>query len=619
MSRLWVPGLMALFLFSQSAKGQVEVEPWGNITGIRVEGQLMEFESTLNVVGNNWSNIQATAKERQRPLYSREGNKQIITTQIDSVYFKEVVEDSSEGVANVSITVTAHSAVNMRGIFFGIKVPGMKGLALSASGIKFTAAHRQLELTFDRDDMVTGPSGGSIDSWLYVPIQQDSMQTGQVVQRSFIIKATGDIDRTPIHLSLNTTRTGRAFAGLGGNFRIQNPTTDPGVIDYNLEHLRVAWARVEFPWRFWQPGLTDQPVDSAMAGKIHPAVQRAINMASRLSKKGIPLILSAWFPPDWAIEGPYKSKPGPDGVWGNPLSASHMEDIYASITGYILYLKKAYGVEIKLFSFNESDLGINVRMTAQQHNVLIKALGAYFIAHGLGTKMLLGDNSDATTYAFIDPAMNDAGALPYIGAVSFHSWRGWDTATLQKWADAASRLKLPLIVAEGSIDAAAWNYPAIFREQTYALKEISLYTRLLAICQPVSILQWQLTTDYSLLTGGGVWGDNGPLTPTQRFWNLKQLADTPPGLMAMPLTCDRPEVVCAALGDNVKGVYVLHLVNNGASRAVVLSGLPTRVKQLRVYITNKNKAVEEEQRVAVSKGMARFTLEAMSYVSLISE
>jgi len=258
-------------------------------------------------------------------------------------------------------------------------------------------------------------------------------------------------------------------------------------------------------------------------------------------------------------------------------------------------------------------------MTAQQHNVLIKGLGAYFIAHGLGTKMLLGDNSDATTYAFIDPAMNDAGALPYIGAVSFHSWRGWDTATLQKWADAASRLKLPLIVAEGSIDAAAWNYPAIFREQTYALKEISLYTRLLAICQPVSILQWQLTTDYSLLTGGGVWGDNGPLTPTQRFWNLKQLADTPPGLMAMPLTCDRPEVVCAALGDNVKGVYVLHLVNNGASRAVVLSGLPTRVKQLRVYITNKNKAVEEEQRVAVSKGMARFTLEAMSYVSLISE
>ena len=125
------------------------------------------------------------------------------------------------------------------------------------------------------------------------------------------------------------------------------------------------------------------------------------------------------------------------------------------------------------------------------------------------------------------PALNDPATYPYIGAVSFHSWRGWDTATLQKWADAAAQLHLPLLVGEGSIDAAAWAYPAIFLEQTYALKEISLYTRLLAICQPESILQWQLTSDYSPLAGGGIFGDTSALHPTQRFWNLKQLASTP--------------------------------------------------------------------------------------------
>ena len=96
-------------------------------------------------------------------------------------------------------------------------------------------------------------------------------------------------------------------------------------------------------------------------------------------------------------------------------------------------------------------------------------------------------------------------------------------------------MNLPLIVGEGSIDAAAWAYPAIFLEQTYAMEEINLYIRLMSICQPLSILQWQLTSDYSPLTGGGIFGKEGPLEPTQRFWNLKQLASTPEGLNYFPV------------------------------------------------------------------------------------
>ena len=57
----------------------------------------------------------------------------------------------------------------------------------------------------------------------------------------------------------------------------------------------MAWARVEMPWRFWQPVKDSNPIDSAGAGKINPAVQKAMKMAQRLNKKGIPLIISAWF------------------------------------------------------------------------------------------------------------------------------------------------------------------------------------------------------------------------------------------------------------------------------------------------------------------------------------
>jgi hypothetical protein len=282
-------------------------------------------------------------------------------------------------------------------------------------------------------------------------------------------------------------------------------------------------------------------------------------------------------------------------------------------------LKQWYKAEPKYFSFNESDLGINVRQTGREHDELIKGLGAYFASHGLATRVLLGDNSDATTYAFVDSAINDPAARPYIKAISFHSWRGCDSATLHKWADDATKLRVPLLVAEGSIDAAAWAYPAIFQEQTYAMREISLYTLLLSICQPASILQWQLTTDYSLLAGGGIFGDTTALRPTQRFWNLKQLSMTPQGLSAMPLSCDRPNVTVAALGSNERHLYALHLVNNGATREVALTGLPSNVKALHIYTTNLMESVKEGTPVKVIAGRAQFTLEAQSYVLLVSE
>ncbi len=122
-------------------------------------------------------------------------------------------------------------------------------------------------------------------------------------------------------------------------------------------------------------------------------------------------------------------------------------------------------------------------------------------------------------------------------------------------SDAATQLHLPLLVGEGSIDAAAWAYPAYTSSKPDALKEISLYTRLLAVCQPESILQWQLTADYSPLAGGGIFGDTSTLHPTQRFWNLKQLASTQEGLKAMPLSITGTDISGAALSDRRKNSY----------------------------------------------------------------
>ncbi|MDQ2752162.1 MAG: hypothetical protein M3R72_03975 [Bacteroidota bacterium] len=636
------------FLISTKAFGQTEVEPWGNITGIRVEGQLMKFESSLQVVSNDWRKSNATALEHQHPKYTRDGSKQIVVTNIDSFYFRQSIEEDIKGsAAKVNVQFAAKTNTDSSRLFFNIKLPNAdfakgiimltnlqsntaskyeissidKDLQLNASGIKITGEKESIQVVFDKASQIiikkgSDKEGGTIQ--LYIPLQKGNLQDGQSGEVAFTIKASGKVDSGPVSFHINTNNEGRTFTGFGGNFRLQNPKTDPQVIDYCLQNMRVAWGRVEMPFQFWQPVKDSNPIDSAKEGKLHPHVKESMEMAARLYKMGIPVILTAWSAPRWAITGELRWHRLPGDPWGNPLDTANMQSIYKSIADYITFLKDEYGVKVSLFSFNESDLGINIRQTGEEHAQLIKGLGAYFQSRGLETKMLLGDNSDATTYQFIYPAMKDVATHPYIGAISFHSWRGWDTETLQKWADAAAQMKLPLIVGEGSIDAAAWNYPAVFEEQTYAIKEINLYTRLMAICQPLTILQWQLTADYSPLIGGGIFGNNDTLHPGQRFWNLKQLASIPKDLSAMPITVDKPYVSCAAQGNNKKHLYAIHIVNDGASRTATITGLPTAVKSLKMFVTNKELSMKESK-VTVVNGIAKCNLLTESYVTLISE
>ncbi|MCB0636241.1 MAG: hypothetical protein KDC54_06470, partial [Lewinella sp.] len=262
-----------------------------------------------------------------------------------------------------------------------------------------------------------------------------------------------------------------------------------------------------------------------------------------------------------------------------------------------------------------------VRQTAEEHAAFIKGLGAALRARGLSTRLLLGDTSDANSFAFVDDALDDPETWPFIGAISFHSWRGWEKQTLLEWYEAADRLNVPLIVGEGSIDAAAWRYPGIFEETHYATEEIKLYLRILRICQPESILQWQLTADYSPLVGGGIFGnDSLPLQPTQRFWNLKQLAQTPAGYHFLPVTCDQEELTVAALSDRRQRRVVVHIVNDGAAREVVLRGLPERVRRLRLSITDAERGMADGGTVEVGEdGTARFQVDPACFISLWGE
>ncbi|MBS0000494.1 MAG: hypothetical protein KFF73_16055 [Cyclobacteriaceae bacterium] len=644
---LWILSVYFLTILNLSA--QPEVYTWGNISGIRLDGELMELNSTLGLVGADWTAIRKTAKERARYFYRREGNTQVTNVSIDDFFYDQSVEELGAGMANVRINYRNEKDTTIIGTFFMLDLPASKYgdatvqfigptpgkimgsipsspdeiLRGSAKGLKVKGAARDLEININEGTEIIvrkDPSNENSNIEVYFALMTGDLTKGTSEYRSFKISATGVADTDPVVLTLDRNTTGKPFKGFGGNFRLQNPDTDPPVIDYCLENMDVRWGRVEMPWRFWHPEENDDPMTKANNGELHSRVEDAMKMAQRLHNLGMPVILSDWSAPDWAIAGEMSFGPQPGGLRGNPLDNKKMKQIYKPIADYIQYTRDNFGFEFAMFSFNESDLGIYVRQTPEEHAAFIKGLGAYLESRGINTRLLLGDTADANGWPFVEAAINDKITHQYIGAVSFHSWRGFTDENLQKWASAAERMNLPLLVGEGSMDAGAHRYPDIFNETTYAMEEMNLYTRILKICQPESILQWQLTADYSPMTGGGIFGNHDmPLTPTQRFWNFKQIADMPEDLFAMPVEADKKNITCAALGDNERGIYTVHMVNNGASRQATIIGFPAGMEWMKIYVTNKNSKMSQRGPIRVRDGEAIFFAEANSFITLLAD
>ncbi|MCX2836621.1 hypothetical protein OQ279_00535 [Salinimicrobium sp. MT39] len=636
----------AVTLLSWTASAQAEFTTWGNMTGIRVDNQLMEFNSSL-AVENQWGETWRTRKEGQEIDFKREGPQKVFSYQMKNLKWTQAIETLGDAKAEVEVTFVSPKDTLLNAAYFTIDLPkefgpettfsfvnsgkvGMQDLQTGATkadykapaqGMTIESPTRKLVLTFAKPaEVIINREETAIGNIrLNFVLASGEIKAKDIHRNTFIITASGEIDRSPVVIKVFPEQEGKAFDGIGGNFRLQNAATDPQVIDFTLKNLNVTWGRVEMPWQYWHQNENEDPAAQARKGQIHPKVKAAMEMAQKLDQMNIPVMLAAWFPPDWAIIGKRFKGKHPDGSMGNKLDLTKSDKIYRSLVSYIKYLKEEYGVETVMFSFNESDLGIDVQQTDVEHNQLIKTMGSLLRAEGLQTEFLLGDTADANGWDFTTLASTDPESLPYIGGVSFHSWRGYTEQNLLKWKDISNRVDEPLFIGEGSIDAGAWRYPQIFEEPTYALEEIDVYIKMMNIAQPISILQWQLTADYSVMSGGGIFGNHeDELYPTQRFFNLKQLSNTPEGLFYLPVKVDKEGIRAAALGDESKGSYVIHLVNKGATRNVKLTGLPKGLKTMNLHITNLDSSFKKLKNVKVQNGTAEFSLEGASFVSLFS-
>lgn len=425
---------------------------------------------------------------------------------------------------------------------------------------------------------------------------QISLHEGALPQKtpvSFRLTLTPEARPKPeaAHLQVDLSQPRYTFDGFGGNycFNTQTPT-----VEYTLEHLSPAWARLEFKAFFWDHER-DQP---------GPQLKRDFELMQRVQRAGIPWVLSLWRLPERFYIDPNQQ---PFSRFGRTIAPDRWPEFLDLLTTYLAYLKGNYGAEPDYFSFNEPDLGVSIGFTAETHREMIKRIGGRLAAAGMKTKMLLGDTANPRdTHLYVLPTAGDAEAMKYVGAVSFHSWGNGTAAQYRSWGEVGQWLARPLIVGEAGTDPGSYRN-RVFDSYSYGLKEALQYQELLREAQPTAILYWQYTDDYGLIHKGA--GD--AIEPTARFWLMKQFVEfTPRKSRVVTSTSDQKDVAISAFSKDDK--VTVHLLNLGSERDVTLTGLPAGTWTLVTTIETAGLKPQE-----LPKTPGQLHLPARSLVSLV--
>jgi hypothetical protein len=479
--------------------------------------------------------------------------------------------------------------------------------AVSGDGLLRWSARFDRQLFVNLQDK-SSESPKAFTFWVYVargPRIPDGARGSVQVE----LTVSGTPDQTPARLTLDARAPRYRFHGFGGNYCFQ---ADSPVAQYTLDNLQVRWARVEMSLDEWEPANEDASPYNFDWGRFETRdrpgskTRAQFEMARKLTQRGIPYVISVWRLPEWMYADRGRRAPS-DGA--RPIDPALWDELLESIGSYLLWARDRYGAEPDLFSFNEADLGVNVRLSPDEHRDAIRRIGAYLERMGLKTRMLLGDVSHPRgTHTWVAAAAADPEAIRYAGAVGVHSWGGATGPQWAAWGDLAERLGLPLLVSELGTDPSGWCGQA-YNSFWYGLGEMRLYQEILLFARPQGTMYWEFTSDYSLLSGAA--------TPTSRFWLTKHLTDlTPPFSEALTTASSHGKILFTAFQKD--GRYALHLANSGAAREVRIEGVPPEIDSFRGYRTGERESFVEFAGGRPGGGVLVLTLPERSLVTLVS-
>lgn len=455
-----------------------------------------------------------------------------------------------------------------------------------------------LALTLDRPHLVTVTDRWDTAGRSYrVRIQLGSgvWAAGDALKFGLTLRLAGTPHAAAAHLAIDPSKKLFPFDGFGGDYCFQTQTP---AADYTLDHLHQAWARLEFKAMQWDRERHSQP-DAALV--------RDFELMQRIQKMGLPWILSLWRLPERFYTDPNRK---PFGTFFRQIAPERWPEFLDLLGSYLQYLKNNYGAEPDYFSFNESDLGVDIGFTPEGHRDAIERIGAYLASLGLKTKMLAGDTANPRdSHKFVLPTAADPAALRYVGALSVHSWGGGTPAQYHAWRDLAAWLHFPLVVAEAGTDPGSWRN-RIFDSYAYGLGEMRQYQELLREMQPQAIVYWQFTEDYGLVHVG----PDGKIEPTGRFYLIQHFTNlTPRKCEAVTSDSDQPDVLVSAFA---KGrALTIHILNVGPTREATITGLPSG--HWRTVVTTETESFKKSASGPSADG--RLTLPARSLTSLLKD
>lgn len=385
-------------------------------------------------------------------------------------------------------------------------------------------------------------------------------------------EAYAKIDLGTVNVRLHADKPLQLMEGLGGNFcqpRYSSTEAMDAVGQYCLDNLDVKNGRVGIPLNYWNPSKgVYQPKGQAEASMKAMAI---------LKKKGMPVTASVWEPGRWMIGGNTEES-------GRPIPAENYTDCITALIEYIKYAKKHHDVEPNFISFNEPDIGINVKFSPQQMIAFVKQFGHAAEQHGIKTKFLVADSANGNNlYDLAQPMLEDASIAKYLGPIAFHCWDALSASveSYDKIKQLGIKYKKPVWCMEAGYDAQLWQQEDPWADWQNAIRLAQAYERTVRLTGATVMDYWTYQDNYTLV-------NPKTLAPHASF-KVMQGMDKVLGIGQRVVTTTSSSEGLVAMGSTSPNSTRAMLVAAGGKAKANVAGL-TKGKMFQVRILSRQPA-----------------------------
>ncbi|HLO99535.1 MAG TPA: hypothetical protein VK171_13150, partial [Fimbriimonas sp.] len=298
------------------------------------------------------------------------------------------------------------------------------------------------------------------------------------------------IDLGTVNIVVNPDQRMQTMEGLGGNFcqpRYGSTEAMDAVGQYCLDKLDVRNGRVGIPLNHWNPAKG--------VYKAEGQAEASMKAMAILKKKGMPVTASVWEPGRWMLGGNVEES-------GRDLDPALYPDCVNALIEYVRYAKKHHDVEPDYISFNEPDIGINVKFSPAQMISFVKQWGTAADRAGIKTKFLVADSANGNNlYELAHPMLEDASIAKYLGPIAFHCWDSLSASaeSYDKIKQLGLKYKKPVWCMEAGHDAQLWQQENAWGTWENAIRTALAYERTLRLTGASVMSYWTYQDNYTLV------------------------------------------------------------------------------------------------------------------------